>query len=266
MAWEIGRRTAPASRRRARGAVPRGGRAGRGGAGARRLPQHAVRPAGPGAALVRPRVGARAVLPRPPVPGGRRPGAHAARRRRRPRSTSPAARPTSCATCSARAASSRICGHAEVEVGPGGARPGDSASRATSSRRACSSSATATARCATSSGVARTTRTTSPCATPTCCAATRCGRTTSPRAPPTSPSRRATTSCSHALDRQWDTTVARRTYVTGGQGSHHQDEAFGEDWELPSDRAYSETCAGVGIRDVQLAAAARRRATRATRT
>lgn len=49
----------------------------------------------------------------------------------------------------------------------------------------------------------------------------------------------------HALDRQWDATVDRRTYVTGGQGSHHQDEAFGEDWELPSDRAYSETCAGV---------------------
>ena len=51
--------------------------------------------------------------------------------------------------------------------------------------------------------------------------------------------------CCGALDRQWDATVERRTYVTGGQGSHHQDEAFGEDWELPSDRAYSETCAGV---------------------
>jgi len=49
-----------------------------------------------------------------------------------------------------------------------------------------------------------------------------------------------------ALRRQWEHTVARRTYVTGGQGSHHQDEAFGEDWELPADRAYSETCAGVG--------------------
>ncbi|UOE42926.1 glycoside hydrolase family 127 protein [Agromyces larvae] len=48
-----------------------------------------------------------------------------------------------------------------------------------------------------------------------------------------------------ALARQWDATVERRTYVTGGQGSHHQDEAFGEDWELPADRAYSETCAGV---------------------
>ncbi|MGD3197622.1 glycoside hydrolase family 127 protein, partial [Xanthomonas citri pv. citri] len=28
----------------------------------------------------------------------------------------------------------------------------------------------------------------------------------------------------------WDRTVARRTYLTGGQGSHFQDEAFGEDW------------------------------------
>jgi DUF1680 family protein len=48
-----------------------------------------------------------------------------------------------------------------------------------------------------------------------------------------------------ALARQWDNTVARRTYLTGGQGSHHQDEAFGQDWELPPDRAYSETCAGI---------------------
>ncbi|RLP97255.1 glycoside hydrolase family 127 protein [Micromonospora sp. CV4] len=45
---------------------------------------------------------------------------------------------------------------------------------------------------------------------------------------------------------QWVNGVARRTYVTGGQGSRHQDEAFGEDWVLPPDRAYSETCAGVG--------------------
>jgi uncharacterized protein len=48
-----------------------------------------------------------------------------------------------------------------------------------------------------------------------------------------------------ALVRQWENTVARRTYVTGGQGSHHQDEAFGDDWVLPPDRAYSETCAAV---------------------
>lgn len=49
-----------------------------------------------------------------------------------------------------------------------------------------------------------------------------------------------------SLRRQWDRTIERRTYVTGGQGSHHQDEAFGDDWELPPDRAYSETCAGIG--------------------
>ena len=69
-----------------------------------------------------------------------------------------------------------------------------------------------------------------------------------------------------ALSRRSGTnTVARRTYVTGGQGSHHQDEAFGEDWELPSDRAYSETCAAIGVDHVQLAAAARPRRRRATR-
>lgn len=48
-----------------------------------------------------------------------------------------------------------------------------------------------------------------------------------------------------ALREQWQHTVERRTYLTGGQGSHHQDEAFGEDFELPADRAYSETCAGI---------------------
>ncbi|PPF89555.1 hypothetical protein C5B96_01335 [Subtercola sp. Z020] len=49
-----------------------------------------------------------------------------------------------------------------------------------------------------------------------------------------------------AVARQWDRTVARRTYLTGGMGSRHQDEGFGDDWELPADRAYCETCAGVG--------------------
>jgi uncharacterized protein len=48
------------------------------------------------------------------------------------------------------------------------------------------------------------------------------------------------------LTQQWGNTVAHRTYLTGGQGSHHQDEAFGDDWVLPPDRAYSETCAAVG--------------------
>lgn len=46
--------------------------------------------------------------------------------------------------------------------------------------------------------------------------------------------------------RQYDAALARRTYLTGGMGSHHQDEAFGDDFELPNDRSYCETCAGVG--------------------
>jgi DUF1680 family protein len=49
-----------------------------------------------------------------------------------------------------------------------------------------------------------------------------------------------------AVARQWETTLARRAYLTGGLGSRHQDEALGDDWALPADRAYSETCAGVG--------------------
>nr|MDT0662844.1 glycoside hydrolase family 127 protein [Micromonospora sp. DSM 115978] len=47
------------------------------------------------------------------------------------------------------------------------------------------------------------------------------------------------------LRRQWRRSVARRTFITGGMGSRHQDEGFGDDWELPPDRAYCETCAGV---------------------
>jgi len=40
-------------------------------------------------------------------------------------------------------------------------------------------------------------------------------------------------------------TLARRTYLTGGMGAHHEGESFGVDWELPPDRAYAETCAGI---------------------
>jgi DUF1680 family protein len=50
---------------------------------------------------------------------------------------------------------------------------------------------------------------------------------------------------SAAVRGQWENGVARRTYITGGAGSHHQDEAFGDDFELPADRAYAETCAGI---------------------
>lgn len=50
-----------------------------------------------------------------------------------------------------------------------------------------------------------------------------------------------------AVRRQWDDLVTRRMYITGGAGSRHQDEAFGDAYELPSDRAYSETCAGIAL-------------------
>lgn len=46
---------------------------------------------------------------------------------------------------------------------------------------------------------------------------------------------------------QWDDLVLRRMYLTGGTGARHEDEAFGEAFELPPDRAYAETCAGVAL-------------------
>lgn len=49
-----------------------------------------------------------------------------------------------------------------------------------------------------------------------------------------------------AVTAQTVTALARRTYLTGGMGAHHEGESFGRDYELPPDRAYSETCAGVG--------------------
>ena len=50
-----------------------------------------------------------------------------------------------------------------------------------------------------------------------------------------------------AMVRQWADMVAHRIYITGGTGSRHQDEAFGTAYELPADRAYSETCAGIAL-------------------
>ncbi|RMI13448.1 glycoside hydrolase family 127 protein [Cellulomonas triticagri] len=49
-----------------------------------------------------------------------------------------------------------------------------------------------------------------------------------------------------AVERQVRSALARRTYLTGGMGAHHEGESFGLDFELPPDRAYAETCAGIG--------------------
>jgi uncharacterized protein len=45
--------------------------------------------------------------------------------------------------------------------------------------------------------------------------------------------------------RRWEDMVTAKTYLTGGNGSRHSDEAFGDRFELPPDRAYNETCAAI---------------------
>ncbi|MBI4581198.1 MAG: glycoside hydrolase family 127 protein [Planctomycetes bacterium] len=45
----------------------------------------------------------------------------------------------------------------------------------------------------------------------------------------------------------WDNTVNRKMYVTGGVGARHGGEAFGDDYELPNDTAYCETCAAIAL-------------------
>jgi hypothetical protein len=49
-----------------------------------------------------------------------------------------------------------------------------------------------------------------------------------------------------ALERLWSQMTSRQMYVSGGIGSRHQGEAFGNDYELPNEQAYTETCAAIG--------------------
>jgi DUF1680 family protein len=49
-----------------------------------------------------------------------------------------------------------------------------------------------------------------------------------------------------ALDRLWHNAAHRQMYVSGGLGSRYEGEAFGKDYELPNERAYTETCAAIG--------------------
>ncbi len=44
---------------------------------------------------------------------------------------------------------------------------------------------------------------------------------------------------------RWHDMVATKTALTGGNGSRHSGEAFGDAYELPPDRAYNETCAAI---------------------
>ncbi len=48
-----------------------------------------------------------------------------------------------------------------------------------------------------------------------------------------------------ALERLWGNMTTKRMYVSGGLGSRYEGEAFGEDYELPNGRAYTETCAAI---------------------
>ena len=48
-----------------------------------------------------------------------------------------------------------------------------------------------------------------------------------------------------AVLRRWRDMVSTRMYLIGGVGSRHRDEAFGDPFELPPDRAYAETCAAI---------------------
>jgi DUF1680 family protein len=48
-----------------------------------------------------------------------------------------------------------------------------------------------------------------------------------------------------ACERLWDDMTTTKTYLTGGVGTHHLDEAFGDPYELPTERAYCETCAAI---------------------
>lgn len=48
-----------------------------------------------------------------------------------------------------------------------------------------------------------------------------------------------------AMERLWHNFVEKKLYVTGAAGSRYVSEAFGEDYELPNERAYAETCAAI---------------------
>jgi len=44
----------------------------------------------------------------------------------------------------------------------------------------------------------------------------------------------------------WRDMAERKMYITGGVGSRHTGEAFGEPYELPNYQAYTESCAAIG--------------------
>jgi len=49
-----------------------------------------------------------------------------------------------------------------------------------------------------------------------------------------------------AIDRIWENIVSKKLYLTGGVGSRYDGEAFGDNYELPNQTSYCETCAAIG--------------------
>jgi DUF1680 family protein len=50
-----------------------------------------------------------------------------------------------------------------------------------------------------------------------------------------------------ACDRLWENLIGRRMYLTGGIGPSRHNEGFTEDYDLPDESAYAETCAAIGL-------------------
>jgi DUF1680 family protein len=48
-----------------------------------------------------------------------------------------------------------------------------------------------------------------------------------------------------AAEKLWESVFSQKAFLTGALGSRHRDEAFGDPYELPPDRAYAETCASI---------------------
>ena len=49
-----------------------------------------------------------------------------------------------------------------------------------------------------------------------------------------------------AINKIWSNAVGKKTYITGGIGAAGDGERFGNDYELPNESAYAETCASIG--------------------
>ena len=152
-------------------------------------------------------------------------------------------------------------GHQETRAGAGQAVPADRRSAPTSSWRAISSTSAGRSRNTSRSRPRRaasspatgsrrrrnTTSGTRRCASRTRWSATPCGRCTCIPAWPTLPPKTGDASLRAALERLWADLVGKRLYVTGGMGPSAYNEGFTEDYDLPNETAYAETCAAVGL-------------------